>query len=58
MVTVQVGTPGQTQTLAIDTGSSDVWVLDVDADGCTSAYIQEEAEDGCASTCKAVSQTL
>ena len=54
MVTVNVGTPGQRQTLAIDTGSSDVWVLDVSADACTNVTIQAEEEDGCDSTCKSL----
>jgi hypothetical protein len=52
MATVSVGTPGQQQTLAIDTGSSDVWLLDVSADACTDPTIQQEAEDGCVSTCE------
>lgn len=52
MATVSVGTPGQQQTLAIDTGSSDVWVLAVSADACTDPSIQEQAMDGCDSTCK------
>ena len=52
MATVSVGTPGQQQSLAIDTGSSDVWVLDVSADACTDAAIQQQEEDGCDSTCK------
>lgn len=50
MATVKVGTPGQTQTLAIDTGSSDVWVLDVSTDACTDPSIQEQYQDGCATT--------
>lgn len=52
MATVKVGSPGQTQTLAIDTGSSDVWLLDVSADACTDPLIQEQYQDGCATTCK------
>lgn len=50
MATVSVGTPGQQQALAIDTGSSDVWVLDVSADACTDPLIQEQAFDGCITT--------
>lgn len=50
MATVSVGTPGQQQILAIDTGSSDVWVLDVSADACTDPSIQQQAEDGCITT--------
>lgn len=58
MATVSVGTPGQQQTLAIDTGSSDVWVLDVSADACTDPTIQEQAEDGCDSTCKSPTSSV
>lgn len=50
MATVKVGSPGQTQTLAIDTGSSDVWVLDVSTDACTDPSIQDQYQDGCATT--------
>jgi hypothetical protein len=50
---VTVGTPGQTQTLAIDTGSSDVWMLASDADLCTDPELQSYYQTGgCASTCK------
>ena len=49
---VNVGSPGQKQTLALDTGSSDVWLLSATADLCTDAYLQEDVGDGCASTCK------
>jgi hypothetical protein len=36
IISVQVGTPGQDINLAIDTGSSDVWVLSSNASICTS----------------------
>ncbi|KUJ13704.1 acid protease [Mollisia scopiformis] len=48
---VSVGTPPQTQTLAIDTGSSDVWLMSSTADLCTDPALQEEdGTGGCAST--------
>jgi hypothetical protein len=52
MAPVSVGTPGQQQSLAIDTGSSDVWVLDVDADLCTNLELQLQDGGGCSTTCK------
>lgn len=36
IISVQVGTPGQDIDLAIDTGSSDVWVLSPNVSICTS----------------------
>jgi len=51
-VEVNVGSPGQKQTMALDTGSSDVWLLSSMANLCTSAFLQGFLEDGCASTCK------
>ncbi|KAE8448981.1 hypothetical protein EG329_008569 [Mollisiaceae sp. DMI_Dod_QoI] len=48
---VSVGTPPQTQTLAIDTGSSDVWLMSSTADICTDPDLQDEVgTGGCAST--------
>ncbi|KAK3935724.1 aspartic peptidase domain-containing protein [Diplogelasinospora grovesii] len=38
---VQVGTPGQTITMQIDTGSSDVWMLSQDADLCHDKRLKE-----------------
>ncbi|KAI1263892.1 aspartic peptidase domain-containing protein [Xylariaceae sp. FL1019] len=38
--TVSVGTPAQEVTLILDTGSSDVWILDNDADLCQSERLQ------------------
>lgn len=50
---VSVGTPPQTQTLAIDTGSSDVWVMSSTADLCNDPDLQDYyLTGGCASTCK------
>lgn len=40
--TVQVGTPAQTLTLVLDTGSSDVWVLASNASLCTNEALQNE----------------
>lgn len=37
IISVQVGTPGQDINLAIDTGSSDVWVLNTTVSICSSA---------------------
>ncbi|KAH8802855.1 aspartic peptidase domain-containing protein [Xylogone sp. PMI_703] len=50
VATVQVGTPPQTQTLVIDTGSSDVWLLSADANLCTSEFLQNEYGGGCSTT--------
>jgi hypothetical protein len=50
---VTVGTPGQTQTLLLDTGSSDVWMLASTADLCTDPAVQSYYQTGgCSSTCK------
>lgn len=43
---VQVGTPPQDVTLIVDTGSSDVWVLDTNADLCTSPLKQQQSQVG------------
>ncbi|CAK7231756.1 hypothetical protein SCUCBS95973_008023 [Sporothrix curviconia] len=47
---VEVGSPGQTQVLVIDTGSSDIWVVASDADLCTSSYLQDKYGDTCSDT--------
>ncbi|RYP45628.1 hypothetical protein DL768_008065 [Monosporascus sp. mg162] len=47
---VSVGTPPQTVRLVVDTGSSDVWVLDSNADLCTSRRMQEVYGGGCIAT--------
>jgi hypothetical protein len=50
---VTVGTPPQPFSLDIDTGSSDVYILDKNADQCTSASVQDSAGGGCyGGTCK------
>jgi hypothetical protein len=51
-IAVQVGTPAQDITMAIDTGSSDVWVLSVNAGLCTSSAIQDQVGTGCQTPCK------
>lgn len=51
-VDVNVGTPPQPQTLVLDTGSSDVWVLAYNADLCTSAKLQQYYGDSCGQTCE------
>jgi hypothetical protein len=45
--TVTVGTPAQTFSLDIDTGSSDVYIIATNADQCTSASVQDSAGGGC-----------
>lgn len=40
-VQVKVGTPGQTITMLLDTGSSDAWVLSHEADLCTDKDLQD-----------------
>jgi hypothetical protein len=52
MATVTVGTPPQEIALAIDTGSSDTWVLDSKADLCTDTEYQEEEGTGCQTPCE------
>ena len=52
MAAVSVGTPAQQIDLAIDTGSSDVWLLDVTADLCTNTAEQAYYDSGCQTTCK------
>ncbi|KAK1977267.1 aspartic peptidase domain-containing protein [Colletotrichum cereale] len=47
---VQVGTPGQKAMLHIDTGSSDTWVLDGQADLCSSRSMQRQYGTGCTDT--------
>ncbi|CAK7273412.1 hypothetical protein SEPCBS119000_005640 [Sporothrix epigloea] len=47
---VEVGTPGQTQVLVVDTGSSDVWVVASNADLCTNSRLQREYGDTCSNT--------
>lgn len=50
MASVSVGTPAQKMYMAIDTGSSDVWLLSKSSDLCTSA--EEQAYYGsCETTC-------
>jgi Eukaryotic aspartyl protease len=51
VVTAKVGTPAQTVTFLIDTGSSDVWMLAASSDLCTSPELQTQT-GGCSSTCK------
>lgn len=50
--TVSVGTPGQSMSMVLDTGSSDAWVVADDANLCTSQKLQEEYDETCGATCK------
>jgi len=47
---VTVGTPGQTVSLVLDTGSSDAWVVSEDADLCRSTRLQATYGDSCSNT--------
>ncbi|KAK3336636.1 aspartic peptidase domain-containing protein [Cercophora scortea] len=49
-IDVEVGTPGQTVTLALDTGSSDAWLVAPNADLCTSKALQGYYADSCSPT--------
>ncbi|RKU43247.1 hypothetical protein DL546_004105 [Coniochaeta pulveracea] len=49
-IDVEVGTPGQPMTMILDTGSSDAWILDVEADLCHSKTLQEKHGDYCSPT--------
>ncbi|KAF4481049.1 putative aspartic-type endopeptidase OPSB [Colletotrichum fructicola Nara gc5] len=47
---VEVGTPGQKMLMHLDTGSSDTWVVDKQADLCNSPRLQRTYGTGCTST--------
>ncbi|KAK1513547.1 eukaryotic aspartyl protease [Colletotrichum costaricense] len=47
---VEIGTPGQKALLHVDTGSSDTWIVDKQADLCTSTKLQRQYETGCTET--------
>lgn len=47
----EVGTPPQTLSFLLDTGSSDTWVNSVDTDLCSSTRLQNE-NGYCETTCK------
>ncbi|GKT42628.1 putative aspartic-type endopeptidase opsB [Colletotrichum spaethianum] len=47
---VKVGTPGQKALMHIDTGSSDTWVVDKQADLCNSRSLQRQYQTGCTAT--------
>ncbi|OHE91177.1 eukaryotic aspartyl protease [Colletotrichum orchidophilum] len=47
---VEIGTPGQKALLHVDTGSSDTWIVDKQADLCTSPKLQRLYETGCTET--------
>ncbi|KAF3765028.1 acid protease [Cryphonectria parasitica EP155] len=48
--TVSVGTPGQTLTMVLDTGSSDAFVISADADLCTEKKLQVVDQETCGAT--------
>lgn len=49
---LSVGTPGQTQSMALDTGSSDAWVVSSDAPLCTEKRLQIYYGTECGTTCE------
>lgn len=49
-IDVEVGTPGQKQTMVLDTGSSDAWIVDSDADLCSDRSLQKVYGDSCSLT--------
>lgn len=51
-IQTSLGTPAQSITLVLDTGSSDVWVLASDADQCTSAQLEYEYGFCSGGTCR------
>ncbi|KAE9372441.1 acid protease [Stipitochalara longipes BDJ] len=58
IATAKVGTPAQTVTFLIDTGSSDVWMLSSTADLCTDPDLQiQDQTGGCSSTFNAQKST-
>lgn len=49
---IEVGTPPQSVSMVLDTGSSDAWMVSTEADLCRMEELQAHYKDSCWCTCK------